>query len=162
MHVPMIMAGPGIPHGKSNTLVYLYDIFPTVCELTGTPIPPQVESKSFEPIIAGKAAKVRDNIYTVYKDVQRGIRDDRWKLIQYPQINKTQLFDLYNDPHELNNLAGKPEYAAKVKEMMALLAKVQKEYDDTCPLVSEHPADPSWSPGKAKTAPAKQPKRGKK
>jgi len=162
MHVPMIMAGPGIPHGKTSALVYLYDIFPTVCELTGTPIPPQVESKSLASIIAGKAAKVRDYMYTVYKDVQRGIRDDRWKLIRYPQINKTQLFDLNSDPHELNNLADKPEYAAKVKEMMALLAKVQKEYDDTCPLVSEHPADPSWSPDKAKIAPAKQAKRGKK
>jgi hypothetical protein len=44
---------------------------------------------------------------------------------------------------------------------MALLVKAQKEYGDTCPLVSEHPADPSWSPEKAKAVPVKQAKRRK-
>ena len=32
---PLILAGPGIPHGQSDALVYLYDLFPTICELAG-------------------------------------------------------------------------------------------------------------------------------
>jgi len=157
MHVPLVIAGPGIPQGKTDALVYLYDLFPTFCELTGSPIPPLVESKSLAPIIAGKVTTVRDYLFIAYKDVQRAIRDDRWKLMRYPQINRTQLFDLQKDPHELNDLAAKPEHADKVRDMMTLLARAQKECDDTCPLTSEHPADSTWSPEKAKTAaPAKK------
>jgi hypothetical protein len=109
----------------------------------------------------GKAEGVRDTILLGYKECQRAILRGQWKLIRYPQINKSQLFDLQSDPHEIADLAEKPEYAAKVKEMMALLEKAQKEVGDTCPLISEHPADAAWSPDKVKEEPAK-PKKAKK
>ena len=130
MHVPLVMAGPGIRHGKTGAFVYLYDLFPTVCDLTRTAIPPQVEGRSQMRVITGKAAKVRDYMFNQYKDVQRSIRDERWKLIRYPQINLTQLFDLQADPNELNDLADKPEYAREATKLMTLLKKVQKESDD--------------------------------
>ena len=165
MHVPLVIAGPGISHGRSDAFVYLFDLFPTFCELTGSPVPVLVESKSFAPILAGKTTQVRDHIFTAYKNVQRAVRDNRWKLIRYPQINRTQLFDLQNDPHELNNLADKPDSADKIKEMTALLATAQKECDDTCPLTSDNPQDPAWSPDQAKSAretlAKKTPKAGK-
>lgn len=148
MHVPLVIAGPGIRHNQTGAFMYLYDIFPTVCDLTGTSIPWQVEGKSQKAVITGKVAKVRDYMFNQYKDVQRSIRDQRWKLIRYPQINFTQLFDLLADPVELNNLAEKPEYAGKVEEFMALMKTAQKESDDPCPLTSATPADPSWWPGK--------------
>ena len=44
---------------------------------------------------------------------RRAICDDRWKLIRYPIVNKSQFFDLQTDPHEMTNLAGKPEFADK-------------------------------------------------
>jgi arylsulfatase A-like enzyme len=100
--------------------------------------------------MAGKAPKVRDYAFTAYKDVQRAVRDDRWKLLRYPHINKTQLFDLANDPHEMNDLSDKPECAAKVKEMTAVLERLQKEYGDPSPLAVANPKDPAWSPPKAK------------
>ena len=78
--------------------------------------------------------------------MQRAVRTDRWKLIRYPQVDQTQLFDLQNDPHELNNLAAKPEQAAKVKEMLALLAKAQKECGDPAPLTVANPKPAKWSP----------------
>ncbi len=149
MHVPLVIAGPGVRHGKTEAFMYLYDLFPTVCELTGTAIPPQVEGKSQVPVIKGKAAKVRDYMFNQYKDVQRSIREERWKLIRYPQINFTQLFDLVADPNEMNNLAKKPKYARKVEELLALMKQAQKDFDDTCPLTSPHPADPAWSPEQA-------------
>jgi arylsulfatase A-like enzyme len=161
MHVPLVFAGPGIPKGETDALVYLYDIFPTVCELTGTPVPRPLDGKSLADVIAGKTRKVRDCLFTWYRNVQRAVRDDRWKLIRYPQINKTQLFDLQNDPREMNDLAAKPEHAAKVKEMTALLEKAQAEAGDVCPLTSEHPADAAWSPDKVPPA-APKPKAKKK
>ncbi len=154
MHVPLLIAGPGIPHGKTGAFTYLHDIFPTVCDLTGTPIPPQVEGKSQVPVIMGKVARVRDYMFNQFKTFQRSLRDDRWKIIRYPHVNVTQLFDLQSDPNELNNLADKPEYAAKVKELTALMEKMQKEFDDPWPLTVANPADPAWSPEKAKAAAA--------
>jgi arylsulfatase A-like enzyme len=146
MHVPLVFAGPGIEHGQSDAFVYLYDLFPTICELARVPVPASTDGKSLVPILSGKPAKLRENLFTAYKDVQRAVRDDRWKVIRYPQVDQTQLFDLQTDPHELNNLAAKPEHAAKLKEMLALLAAAQKQNGDTCPLTVAVPKPAKWSP----------------
>jgi len=130
------MAGPGIAKGRTDALVYLMDILPTICELTGTPVPDGLDGKSFKPVIDGRARSVRDSIFMSYRDCQRGIRDGRWKLIRYPQVNVTQLFDLQTDPDELNNLSADPAQAERVQKMMAQLAERQKHYADTCPLTS--------------------------
>jgi arylsulfatase A-like enzyme len=159
MHVPLIIAGPEIPHGRTGAFLYLYDLFPTVCDLTDTAIPTQVEGRSQSPVIKGQAARVRDYMFNQYGKVQRSIRDERWKIIRYPQINLTQLFDLQADPNELHNLADEAGNAGKVRDLMALMEKAQKEFDDPCPLTSASPTDPAWSPDKLKTvAPPKSAK----
>jgi arylsulfatase A-like enzyme len=139
MKVPLIFAGPGIPRGRSDALTYLYDIFPTVCELTGAPVPAGLDGKSLAPVIRGEAKQVRDTLFLAYRTVQRALRKGDWKLIRYPQINKTQLFDLKDDPHETRDLAGDPKYADRVKEMLALLEKQQQDFGDTQPLTVEKP-----------------------
>src|ERR1051325_2410659 len=150
MHVPLIIAGPTISHGKTDAFLYLYDIFPTICDLTGTAIPPEVEGKSQAPVITGHVREVRDHMFTFYKNVQRSIRDDRWKLIRYAQINLTQLFDLKTDPNEMNNLVDNPDQVERVNHFMTLLRQSHKEFDDPYPLSSKSPADPAWSPEKAR------------
>ena len=146
MHVPCVIAGPGIPKGKSDALIYLMDLFPTLCDFGGAKMPAGLEGNSIAPILAGKATKVRDVLYTGYRDCQRAVRDDRWKLIRYPLVDKTQLFDLQNDPHELTNLAGQPEHAAKVAELTALLTQEMKRYGDAAPLQVATPRPAAWSP----------------
>ena len=146
MRAPLIFSGPGIPRGKStDAFAYLLDIFPTVCGLTGTPVPPGVEGKNLTPILQGKKTKVRKAIFTAYK-TQRAIRNDRWKLLRYTHINKSQLFDLKNDPHELKNLADEPAYAGRVQRMTSLLERWQKKLGDTLPLTSATPQDPAFVP----------------
>jgi arylsulfatase A-like enzyme len=146
MHVPCVIAGPGIPKGRSAALVYLMDLFPTFCDFGGAAIPAGVEGKSIVPVIQGKQAGVRDVLYTAYRDCQRAIRDQRWKLIRYPLVDRTQLFDLQADPHELVNLADKPEYAAKVAEMTKLLGAEMQRYGDTAPLKVGNPKPAAWTP----------------
>jgi predicted secreted acid phosphatase len=68
---------------------------------------------------------------------------------RYPLIDKTQMFDLQADPHEMNDLADKPESADKIKELTALLEKTRKEFGDKAPLVVPNPKPAAWSPGKA-------------
>jgi arylsulfatase A-like enzyme len=146
MHVPLVIAGPGINKGKSGAFVYLMDLVPTFAELAGARIPPGVEGRSIVPILTGKKMQVRDLLYTAYRDCQRSVRDDRWKLIRYPLVDRTQLFDLKTDPHELNNLADKPEYTSKLGELTALLKKEMKCYADTFPLVVANPKPAEWNP----------------
>ena len=95
MHPPLIMAGPGIPRGRqSDALCYLLDIFPTLGELARVPPPEGSEGISLVPVLRGERPTMRTSIFTAYMKAQRAVRDDRWKLIVYPLINKTQLFDL--------------------------------------------------------------------
>jgi arylsulfatase A-like enzyme len=63
--------------------------------------------------------------------VQRAIRDDRWKLILYPEVDRVQLFDLQVDPFETTNLAGLQEHAGRVASMKALLKAQQVHFGDT-------------------------------
>ena len=146
MHVPCVFAGPGIPKGRSDALIYLMDLFPTFAELGGAKLPEGIEGRSIAPVIRGKESKVRDVLYTAYRDCQRAVRDDRWKLIRYPLVDRTQLFDLAADPLELNNLADKPAHAAKLAEMTALLEKEMQRYGDTAPLKVANPKPADWSP----------------
>jgi arylsulfatase A-like enzyme len=146
MHVPLIFAGPGIPKGETTALAYLYDIYPTLCDLAGIPVPPGLDARSLAPVIEGHQPKVRDCLFTAYRNCQRSIRDGRWKLIRYPLIDKTQLFDLQADPHEMTDLAGKPESADKINELTALLEKTRREYGDTAPLEVANPKPAEWTP----------------
>ncbi|KAB2647195.1 MAG: DUF4976 domain-containing protein, partial [Verrucomicrobia bacterium] len=158
MHVPCVIAGPGISKGKSEALIYLMDLFPTFCDLGSAKIPDGVEGKSIARILYGKETKVRDLLYTGYRDCQRAVRDDRWKLIRYPLVNMTQLFDLKKDPHELINLAEKPENAMKVAEMTALLKKEMNRYADQTPLIVNNRKPAAWTPPTRTATPAKRPK----
>jgi len=133
VHVPLIISGPGIPKGqKRDGFCYLLDIFPTLCDLTGVPIPETVQGRSFAPVIRGGKGKLRDTLFFAYKNIHRGVRDKRYKLIEYNVKGKrtTQLFDLESDPWELNNLAGDPAYSAHLKRLRKELLRWKKEVDD--------------------------------
>ncbi|MBM4078572.1 MAG: DUF4976 domain-containing protein [Planctomycetes bacterium] len=146
MKVPLIFAGPGIPRGQSDALVYLLDIYPTVCDLVGAPMPQGLDGLSVKPVIQGKSRTARDTLFLAYRHLQRAIRDDRWKLIRYPLINKTQLLDLRTDPDETRDLSADPAHAARLDQMMAKLADWQKRLGDDAPLTSDTPRDPTFIP----------------
>ena len=140
MHAPLIFAGPGIPRDqRRDALCYLLDIYPTLGEFAAVTAPEGSEGKSLASVIAGKSPGIRDHILTAYTKVQRAVREDRWKLIVYPQINKTQLFDLQNDPNEMKDLASNKAYADQVIRMTKLLKDEQQTLGDIQPLRSDNP-----------------------
>lgn len=141
---PLIFAGSGIPHGKSSALVYLFDLFPTLCDLAGLQTPREVEGKSLAPILQGRQAKVRDWLLGAYRGVQRMIRDDRWKLIEYNAkgVRNTQLFDLANDPDEISNLANDARYQGERERLARLLVQARREFDDPVDFEHDQGADP--------------------
>jgi arylsulfatase A-like enzyme len=129
---PLVVAGPGIPHGESNALVYLFDLMPTILELAGKEIPASVDGKSLLPIIRGKSPRVREHLLGAYKASQRMIRDERWKLLKYNAGGEknVQLFDLQNDPDELHNLATNAEFAGELARLEKQLAIERKAFGD--------------------------------
>jgi arylsulfatase A-like enzyme len=140
MHAPLIFAGPGVPKGKqTDALCYLNEIFPTLGNLANIKHPDGNEARSLAPVFNGRERPFHDSIFTAYRNLQRAVRDDRWKLIVYPQVNKVQLFDLHNDPAEMKDLAADPAHAAEVERLMARLKSLQKAYGDTLPLHTDKP-----------------------
>ncbi len=131
IHVPLIISGVDIPKGKKyKDLCYTYDIYPTICNLTGTQIPSSVKGLSHTPTIRKeKNAPSRNELYFGYRDFQRAIRDDKFKLIQYcvGEEKHTQLFAIDKDPHETKDLSQDPKYADKVRELTARLEANGKE-----------------------------------
>jgi arylsulfatase A-like enzyme len=140
MHTPLIFAGPGVPQGKSSdALVYLFDIYPTLGELAGVKGPEGSDGKSLAPVLNGESKGVRDSIFLAYRQFQRSVRDDRYQMIVYPHINKTLLFDLDNDPHELKDLSSDPNHAKTIDRLMGTLQNWQRQLGDTQALRSANP-----------------------
>lgn len=128
VHVPLIFAGPGIPQDEQrDAFAYLFDIYPTLCQMNHVALPKGVEGKSLVPVIQGKAKSVRDSLYFNYKYNQRSVREGDWQLIVYPKINHMVLFDLKNDPHEKQNLADQPAQAKRIAHMKKLLRSWEKK-----------------------------------
>ena len=129
--VPLIMAGPGVPvHETCKAQIYLRDLYPTICDLTGIAIPDAIEARSVAPVLRGEAAAIHKRVFCYFRDSQRMIRDDRWKLIHYPRLNRYQLFDLVNDRWERNDLSGDPQHADQLDAMKRQLVDEQRRMGD--------------------------------
>lgn len=131
LRVPLIMAGPGVPRGaRRNTLCYLLDIYQTVCDLTGQRPAPTVEGRSLVPAMRGRDRNVRDALFLAYRDLQRAVREDRWKLIEYrvKGEKRAQLFDLRADPWEMHDLSS--VHPKQVERLHGRLLALQRENHD--------------------------------
>ena len=138
IRVPLIFAGPGIPRNRRcEAYVYLLDIYPTLCDLVGAPIPASVDGKSFASLLKGEKAedRHRDYLYLAFEIWIRGVKDGRYKLIEYvnddgPGQHFTFLYDLKEDPWEITNLAEKPEYTETLRRMRKLLFSCRDEWEE--------------------------------
>ncbi len=140
MKCPLIVAGPGVPKAKStDAFTYLFDLFPTICEVAGAKTPEGLAGASLRPLWQGKQAALRESVFLPYSDLIRSIRDQRWKLIVYPPINHRELFDLQTDPNETNNLAEHPAHARQLERLIGLMRAWQQQVGDRQPLTVAQP-----------------------
>ena len=119
LRVPLVVSGPGVPAGQtSDAFCYLSDIYATLCELVGLPAPASVEGRSLVPAMRGDDA-FRETLYGAYKDIQRMVRDRRYKLIEYVVGGRrtTQLFDTAADPWEMRSLAEDAAHAGDIDRL---------------------------------------------
>jgi arylsulfatase A-like enzyme len=149
VRVPLIIAGPGITADqRTEAMCYLFDVLPTLGKICGVASPNQSDGFDFSATLADPAKPARERLMFAYRNVQRGFTDGHWKLIRYPQVDRTQLFDLQNDPHETSNLADKPEHTARIAELTTTLDKEMQRSDDTAALKIANPKPAEWSPPK--------------
>ncbi|MCK5730566.1 MAG: sulfatase-like hydrolase/transferase, partial [Draconibacterium sp.] len=141
MRVPLIIVGPDIPENeKLNMQVYIQDIMATSLELAGVEKPEYVEFNSLLPLInKEKTDSPYSEIYGAYINFQRMVRTDNFKLIVYPKAKIIRLFDIVNDPDEMNDLADNPDFTEVKKELIGRLKNQQKIMDDPLDL---HPFFP--------------------
>lgn len=129
--VPLVLCGPGIPRGKlCRAQCYLRDLYPTVCDLVGTPVPRQVQGRSLVGLLRGQTDEIYPYVFGYFRDVQRMVRSQQWKLIEYPQAHKVQLFHLRDDPDERQDLSEDPRYASVRQQLRNILRAWQREAGD--------------------------------
>ena len=104
LRVPLIIAGPGIAGNQiSESLVELIDMNPTICDLVGVPVLPNIDAKSIGPVLRGETGTHRTETVSALRNF-RCVRTATHKLIEnYSDV--TELYDLENDPSELHNIA---------------------------------------------------------
>ena len=142
-NTPLVMRLPkGFKtRGDIKEMVQNIDYAPTFLQLAGAPIPADIQGESLLPLLQGKHPKNwRKSLYYHYYEypaehaVKRhyGVRSSGgYKLMHfYNDINRWELYNLNNDPHEMHNIYGKPGTEKITARLMKELVRLQKQYDD--------------------------------
>ena len=121
---PLVISYPGLksPGVKTNALVETADIFPTLCELTGIPVPDFKQGKSLKSIL-NNPAEPGTPAFAYYKSSD-SIRTDRWRMILHRKDGYVELYDHQSKEREMKNVA--KDYPQVVKELKNILqAKIK-------------------------------------
>ena len=139
---PLLIRYPNyIEAGSVNTdLVQNIDFAPTVLDIANIDIPKDMQGMSLKPLFKKKNEDWRNALYYHYYEypgihmVKRhfGIRTERYKLIHfYYDVDDWELYDLKEDPNELNNVYGHAEYIEVQKTMHKRLEELRIQYQDS-------------------------------
>lgn len=148
IRVPWMIRYPGVtqPGSSSDAITANIDNAPTILDLAGLPVPPDMQGVSLRPLIEGKTPPSwRDSYYYHYYEFapphwvppHYGVRTERYKLINYYTLNQWELFDLQKDPDEMENLLEwngykiAPGYESIFHDLMKKLKQSRKQYQDT-------------------------------
>lgn len=142
IRIPLIFHGPGF--NKSLVipeLVSLVDVAPTILDSVGIPIPNTMQGRNLLPLLDRKIKDWKNEVFIQISEscVARAIRTERWKYCAIAEdkdgwldscsdtYTDYQLYDLYSDPYELVNLAGRREYRNIIEELKErLIARIQE------------------------------------
>ena len=142
MHTPLIMRLPrGLnKRGDIPQLVQNIDYAPTFLELAGVSVPEDMQGVSLVPLLKGESPDDwRHSLYYHFYEypaehaVKRhyGVRTERYKLIHfYNDIDVWELYDLKEDPSEMNNLYGRESTEEITRQLKDELKTLQQQYGD--------------------------------
>lgn len=125
IRVPMLAWWPShIEPATSDHIGYFGDLFATVCELTGQPLPEELDSISFLPTLLGIAGEQQEHAFLYWEFYEQGsrqaVRFGDWKAIRQPMFDgEIELFDLREDLGEQANVAHQfPDRVAEAARFM--------------------------------------------
>lgn len=133
-HVPLIIVAPGLttPASRSGKAVSLLDIYPTLAELAGIPVPSHVEGNSLMPLLRDPDASWAHTAVTNNGYLEHSVRDERYRYTRHADGTE-ELYDVSADPNEWHNLAAD-----------ATLAPIKKRLARSLPALNT----PSVTPGR--------------
>ena len=132
----LLFSVPGMKNAGRHTraLVEFVDIYPTLADLAGLPLPGHLEGASFRPVLDDLARPWKSAVFSQYPRPVGGknlmgyaLRTDRYRFTawmdrnDHSKVDAVELYDHQTDPQENVNVAGRPENAALVKELTVKL-----------------------------------------
>ncbi|MHC4219831.1 MAG: sulfatase/phosphatase domain-containing protein, partial [Planctomycetota bacterium] len=139
LRTPLIVRWPGVvpPASEADAIVSNLDFAETFLEIAGVDVPGDMQGRSLVPLLRGRVPDDwRTSFYYHYYEfpavhsVRRhyGVRDQRYKLIHFYNLDEWELYDLVEDPVELNNVHDDPQYAAVLDRLEAELERLRSHY----------------------------------
>ncbi len=124
--VPLIVAVPWKQGGAASPrLVEFVDIYPTLTELCGLPVPDGLEGASFVSLLSEPNRPWKKAAFTVVARgrgiLGRTVRTERYRYTEWGGEKYSELYDHRTDPHEYTNLAGDPIFTKTLAELRSLL-----------------------------------------
>lgn len=129
--IPLIVVAPDVARAgaRSASLVETVDLYPTLCELAGLPVPAGLDGASFTAALKSPSDATKDAVFHVYPRknlLGRAVRTERYRLVEWKAIGaptETAVLELYDyqlDPDETENLTEKrPEVVAQLRAILA-------------------------------------------
>jgi len=135
--VPFIVYAPGYYAPRTDThLVANIDLAPTITQWTGASVPAYVDGVGMKSLLEDPSSEWRQDILLEHWPTEEGVgsiipqfysvRTLEWKYTEY-STGEVELYDLVNDPYELQNLAGKGDYKDIQAELVIKLQKLKAE-----------------------------------
>ncbi len=135
-NVPLLLSVPGMKNAGAHTdaLVEFVDIYPTLSELAGLPLPAHLEGTSFKPLLDDPKRPWKSAAFSQYPRpggktgsgalMGYSMRTDRYRFTvwvdraDHTKVLATELYDHQTDPQENTNIANAPANADLVKRLM--------------------------------------------
>ena len=129
LRIPLLLRFPrlGQPSRTIDRMALNVDLAPTILDYAGVTIPPEIQGRSWRPLLEGRESDWRKSYFYCYF-YERGyrvptvtaVRTENAKLVKYPGHDEwTEVFDLTADPYELKNLVADPAHAALKRDLEA-------------------------------------------
>jgi arylsulfatase A-like enzyme len=152
LRMPFLVRWPGVVRRgfRVDAMALNVDFAPTFLEAAGLPVPASMQGRSLVPLLRRRtpADWRRSMYYRYYHDpgdhntrAHYGVRTLTHKLIYFWKKDQWELFDLVNDPQELNNLYGQPGHEAISATLKAELLRLKREVRDEDQLANEQLPD---------------------